>query len=45
MPGETPEFAAADPMPPEIVALRQSTAPVWIFAYGSRSGGYRPKRL
>jgi len=24
-----------DPMPPEIVALRDSTAPVWIFAYGS----------
>jgi hypothetical protein len=21
-----------DPMPPEIVALRESTAPVWIFA-------------
>jgi len=33
MPGETPEFAPADPMPPEIVALRDSTAPVWIFAY------------
>ena len=26
---------AADPMPPEIVALRDGTAPVWIFAYGS----------
>jgi cation transport protein ChaC len=24
-----------DPMPPEIVALRQATAPVWLFAYGS----------
>jgi cation transport protein ChaC len=32
---ETPEFAPADPMPPEIKALRGSTKPVWIFAYGS----------
>jgi glutathione-specific gamma-glutamylcyclotransferase len=24
-----------DPMPAEITALRESTAPVWIFAYGS----------
>jgi glutathione-specific gamma-glutamylcyclotransferase len=24
-----------DPMPPEIAALRDSTEPVWIFAYGS----------
>jgi glutathione-specific gamma-glutamylcyclotransferase len=24
-----------DPMPPEIVALRDSAEPVWIFAYGS----------
>jgi cation transport protein ChaC len=32
---ETPEFPAADPMPPEIAALRDSTEPVWIFAYGS----------
>jgi cation transport protein ChaC len=24
-----------DPMPPEITALRDSTEPVWIFAYGS----------
>jgi cation transport protein ChaC len=27
--------ALPDPMPPEIKALRDSTAPVWIFAYGS----------
>jgi cation transport protein ChaC len=26
---------AADPMPPEIVALREGAEPVWIFAYGS----------
>src|SRR5215831_17676297 len=26
---------AADPMPPEIAALRHSDAPLWIFAYGS----------
>jgi cation transport protein ChaC len=32
---ETPEFLPADPMPPEIRALRDSTEPVWIFAYGS----------
>jgi cation transport protein ChaC len=31
----TPEFAPADPMPPEIAALRNSVKPVWIFAYGS----------
>jgi cation transport protein ChaC len=31
----TPELAPADPMPPEIAALRDSAAPVWIFAYGS----------
>jgi glutathione-specific gamma-glutamylcyclotransferase len=31
----TPEFAPADPMPPEVEALRDSTEPVWIFAYGS----------
>ena len=31
----TPEFAPADPMPPEIAALRDSTEPAWIFAYGS----------
>jgi cation transport protein ChaC len=31
----TPEFAPADPMTPEIAALRDSAAPVWIFAYGS----------
>jgi glutathione-specific gamma-glutamylcyclotransferase len=31
----TPEFAAADPMPPDIAALRDSAEPVWIFAYGS----------
>ena len=31
----TPEFAPADPMPPDIAALRDSTEPVWIFAYGS----------
>jgi hypothetical protein len=42
---ETPEFAPADPMPPEIKALRDSTEPVWIFAYGSRSGGCHPRRL
>ena len=35
MPGKTPEFAPADPMSPEIKALRDSTEPVWIFAYGS----------
>jgi glutathione-specific gamma-glutamylcyclotransferase len=31
----TPEFALADSMPPDIVALRDSAEPVWIFAYGS----------
>jgi cation transport protein ChaC len=31
----TPEFALADPMPPDIAALRDSVEPVWIFAYGS----------
>jgi glutathione-specific gamma-glutamylcyclotransferase len=31
----TPEFPPADPMPPEITALRDSVEPVWIFAYGS----------
>jgi len=31
----TPEFAPADPMPPDIAALRDSVEPVWIFAYGS----------
>jgi cation transport protein ChaC len=31
----TPEFAPADPMPAEIAGLRDSAAPVWIFAYGS----------
>src|SRR6516164_4598768 len=31
----TPEFAPADPMPPEIRALRSTAEPVWIFAYGS----------
>jgi len=31
----TPEFAPADPMPPDVMALRDSTEPVWIFAYGS----------
>jgi cation transport protein ChaC len=31
----TPEIAPADPMPPEIKALRDSAEPVWIFAYGS----------
>ena len=31
----TPEFPPADPMPPEIAALRDSAEPVWIFAYGS----------
>jgi glutathione-specific gamma-glutamylcyclotransferase len=31
----TPEFADADPMPPDIAALRGSTEPVWVFAYGS----------
>jgi hypothetical protein len=45
MPGETLEFAPADPMPPEIVALRESTAPVGIFAYGAPTvvteGGFR----
>jgi cation transport protein ChaC len=30
-----PEFARADPMPPEITALRITTEPVWVFAYGS----------
>jgi glutathione-specific gamma-glutamylcyclotransferase len=35
MPGETPEFLPADPIPAEIAALRDSTEPVWIFAYGS----------
>jgi glutathione-specific gamma-glutamylcyclotransferase len=35
MPGETPEFALADPMPPEIKVLRDSAEPVWTFAYGS----------
>jgi cation transport protein ChaC len=29
-----PDFAA-DPMPPEIAALRDGAEPVWIFAYGS----------
>jgi cation transport protein ChaC len=28
-------YFAADPMPPEIVALRDGADPVWIFAYGS----------
>ncbi len=28
-------FPPADPMPPEIAALRDGGAPVWIFAYGS----------
>ena len=32
---EEPEFAPADPMPPEITALRNAVVPVWIFAYGS----------
>jgi cation transport protein ChaC len=31
----TAEFPPADPMPVEITALRHSTEPVWIFAYGS----------
>ena len=31
----TSEFAPADPMPPDIAALRDSTEPVWVFAYGS----------
>jgi cation transport protein ChaC len=31
----TAEFALAEPMPPEITALRDSVEPVWIFAYGS----------
>jgi cation transport protein ChaC len=31
----TPEFALVDSMPPDIVALRDSAEPVWIFAYGS----------
>jgi cation transport protein ChaC len=35
MPDRTPEFAPADPMPPEIAALRNTANPVWIFAYGS----------
>ena len=30
-----PEFPPADPMPPEIAALRSTAEPVWIFAYGS----------
>jgi glutathione-specific gamma-glutamylcyclotransferase len=29
------DFPAADPMPAEIEALRDSAQPVWIFAYGS----------
>jgi cation transport protein ChaC len=29
------DFPAADPMPAEISALRDSAQPVWIFAYGS----------
>jgi cation transport protein ChaC len=29
------DFPAADPMPTEIAALRDSAQPVWIFAYGS----------
>jgi glutathione-specific gamma-glutamylcyclotransferase len=29
------DFPAADPMPAEIAALRDSAQPVWIFAYGS----------
>jgi cation transport protein ChaC len=28
-------FPPADPMPPEIAALRDGAGPVWIFAYGS----------
>ncbi len=32
---KTEDFAAADPMPAEIAALRGGTRPVWIFAYGS----------
>jgi len=32
---KTPEFAPADPMPPEITALRNAGVPVWVFAYGS----------
>jgi cation transport protein ChaC len=32
---EEPEFAPADPMPPEITALRNAGVPVWVFAYGS----------
>jgi len=35
MPDRTVEFAPADPMPPEIAALRNTAQPVWIFAYGS----------
>src|SRR6516225_215223 len=31
----TSEFPPADPMPPDIAALRGSTEPVRIFAYGS----------
>jgi len=31
----TPEFPPADPMPPEIKALRNASEPVLIFAYGS----------
>jgi glutathione-specific gamma-glutamylcyclotransferase len=31
----TREFAPADPMPPDIAALRNGAEPVWIFAYGS----------
>ena len=29
------DFPAADPMPAEIAALRDSAQPVWVFAYGS----------
>jgi glutathione-specific gamma-glutamylcyclotransferase len=32
---EMQDFAAADPMPAEIAALRDGARPVWIFAYGS----------
>lgn len=31
----SPGLPPADPMPPEIAALRDGGAPVWIFAYGS----------
>src|SRR6266700_2953050 len=34
MPQDAPNFSA-DPMPPEIAALRDGSEPVWIFAYGS----------